>query len=92
MYKDLPGAFFTGNGYAIPCDSKINVSLVFGCVTFLSRTSKLSHVPFREKEYPIHPIDVVFPTAVENDTLLCEGTFEYNPEIGTGACESLSFI
>ncbi len=31
MYKDLPGAIFDGKtGYTVPCNSKVNISMVFG--------------------------------------------------------------
>ena len=33
MYKNVPGAVFDGvSGYQIPCDTKVNISMIFGCV------------------------------------------------------------
>lgn len=37
MYAHVPGAQFDGVGtYSLPCDTKINISMVFGYVSLLT--------------------------------------------------------
>lgn len=82
MYKHIPGARFDGiERYFVPCDTKMNISLVFGCVTFHNMLSLVAEgsPPDREQEYPMHPIDVTFPELSEDGTVVCAGAFEYNP-------------
>ncbi|GJE93429.1 A1 family peptidase [Phanerochaete sordida] len=63
MYKHLPGARFDSKNrrYYVPCDTKLNISIVFAG----------SHL------YPMHPLDVINPDHVENGSLMCTGSFEY---------------
>ncbi|CAL1701692.1 unnamed protein product [Somion occarium] len=60
MFKDVPGAFFDEDSrlYVVPCDTKLNVSLVAGDI-----------------EYPIHPVDLVSPIALNGSDPLCVGGF-----------------
>lgn len=68
MFKDIPGAEFDDDFglYRIPCDAKVNVSLVFG-----------------DDVYPIHPMDIVAPLAVNGSDPICFGGFLAAPEMTT---------
>ncbi|CAL1702627.1 unnamed protein product [Somion occarium] len=66
MYKNLPNASFDDESgfYIVPCDSKVNVSMVFG-----------------ENEFPMHPIDLILPAAIDDDgSVVCVGVFTYAPD------------
>ncbi|OBZ66213.1 Aspartic protease [Grifola frondosa] len=69
LYKNIPGAVFhdviegyedRSSGYLLPCDTKINASMVFG-----------------DREFPIHPIDLIDVTFAANGTFTCFGAFTY---------------
>ncbi|KAJ3554113.1 hypothetical protein NM688_g3271 [Phlebia brevispora] len=69
MYKDIPGATFDENinGYYVPCDTKTNISMVFGNYTY--------------PMHPIDAINIC-DANVTSGALLCCGTFSYNSPDG----------
>ncbi|CCM06426.1 uncharacterized protein FIBRA_08687 [Fibroporia radiculosa] len=68
IYKSLPGAVFSSdiNGYIIPCDTAINVSMVFSGVKY----------PLD----PLDMLNI--NNIYSNGTLVCQGTFTYAPDVG----------
>ena len=88
MYASIPGAKLASDGsYIVPCDTKMNVSMVFACVLHIvtgKPPSSLNVLLYRNKTYPVHPIDSIYPIGIENDQVICRGTFEYAPN-STGA-------
>ncbi|KAK7681795.1 hypothetical protein QCA50_015142 [Cerrena zonata] len=62
---DVPGAVFVEDAgtYDVPCDTKVNVSIVFS----------------RSVTYTMHPIDITVPIVdTKTGVTTCRGTFRYN--------------
>ncbi|KAL6302519.1 aspartic peptidase domain-containing protein [Sparassis latifolia] len=61
VYKGIPGAIFDEDQktYQVPCETKLNVSMVFG-----------------ETEYPMNPLDVIYPS-FSNESAVCYGSMFY---------------
>ncbi|THH26649.1 hypothetical protein EUX98_g7539 [Antrodiella citrinella] len=63
MYADIPGAQFDGqSSYIVPCDVRVNVTLVFGNLTYPIHPIDLTS-----------PNSIA-----DDGTFLCQGTFSYN--------------
>lgn len=102
IYQDVPGAEFDTEWgeYTLPCDSKINVSVLVGYVLDpLTKTEAMiySNKIHSGKEIPIHPIDTVIladpgeTSRTDRNSSLCVGAFGAIGEFYTGKQRPFSF-
>lgn len=89
IFKDVAGAIPTDNadgsngfGYVIPCDTKLNISFVFGCAIQLMLLSSVFVLIClrRGQQYPVHPIDMVTVNTTPNGTFYCTGAISHADE------------
>lgn len=83
MYKDYPGAVWNDSigFYTLPCDAKINVSMVFGYVCMIHCPAVYSFtVSHRSSVYPMDPIDVTDVQVNDDGSYYCIGIFSPTPD------------
>lgn len=84
MYGSVPGATKNSQGvYTLPCTAKLNISMVFGYEDLYVLEGLGTHDPLLRstQKLPMHPIDSVSPSAIQNGQVICRGAFSY---VGAG--------
>ena len=80
IYADIPGAFYSARSgaYIVPCDAVVEVTLIFGWVTFNSDDQRRlinDLIPLSGVRFPVHPIDTVQASLGTNGDIICYSGF-----------------